>query len=308
MFGDVRYNNFNSYLQKKFGCRVYKISLDAGLGCPNRELGTPCVYCDAQGSGTGASLEQASIEDQMTKWMRSYRKYYSAEKFIAYFQAYTNTHATVSELKQLYIRALHFDDVVGLAIGTRPDCVDHEKIDMISSFAGDYEVWVEYGMQTSHDKTLSLIQRGHTYADLKKAVAMTKGSGVKICVHVIIGLPGESYDDIMQTAHEVAQLGIDGVKIHLLHVIKGSQLEQWYLNGDIRLLDKETYVHFVCDFLEVLPPNILIQRLTGERHQDMLTAPKWCLQKAVVIRDIQRELKRRNSRQGLRWKDKNSGL
>ncbi|MCD6460027.1 TIGR01212 family radical SAM protein [bacterium] len=296
-----RYNNFHNFLRKKFSGKVYKVSLDAGFSCPNREHGMPCTYCDEAGSGTGASKKGVSIREQMLLGMREYRKRYKAEKFIAYFQSYSNTNLPVWELKNIYDQALGFEDIVGLSIGTRPDCVDEEKIRLISNYCSDYYVWIEYGLQSANNETLKRINRGHTFEQLAQAVEMTKNKGINICLHVIIGLPGETYDDVMRTADEVAKLGIDGIKIHLLHIIKNTPLEKDYLSGKIKVLDQQTYVSMVCDFLEKIPKNILVQRLTGERRKDILTAPDWCLNKAVVIRSINDELIRRGSHQGIKY-------
>jgi len=299
---DFRYNNFHCFLKDKFFGKVYKISLDAGFSCPNRDEGSPCIYCDAAGAGTGASKAGLSIKDQMTNGMDLYREHYKAKKFIAYFQAYSNTNLPVSQLKSIYDEALGFDEVIGLSIGTRPDCVDQEKIELIEKYTDNYYVWVEYGLQSAKNETLRRINRGHTFEQLVQAVQMTKNRGINICLHVIIGLPGESYEDIMRTADEVAKLGVDGIKIHLLHVVKGTQLEQEYLAGKIQVLDQASYVNMVCDFLERIPPDVLVQRLTGERRRELLVAPDWCLHKPLVIRLINDELIRRNSRQGIKYK------
>lgn len=298
MYKQLRYNSFNTHLREKFGGKVYKISLDAGFSCPNREQGGGCIYCDSTGSGTGAFSRNIPVQEQMRAGIERYRKKYRADKFIAYFQAFTNTYLPVDELKNRYDSALGFDEVVGLFIGTRPDCIDEAKLALIEQYTNRYYVWIEYGMQSSHDRTLAIINRGHTVADLVRAVEMTKNRGIHICVHVILGLPGESHDDMMETACAVAKMGVDGIKIHLLHVVKGSPLEELYYRGELALMDKATYVNTVCDFLERLPENILIQRLTGERHPDILVAPTWCLDKSMVLNEIQAELVWRDSYQG----------
>ncbi|MDX9701681.1 MAG: TIGR01212 family radical SAM protein [Candidatus Auribacterota bacterium] len=294
----LRYNNFNLYLKDTFGCKVYKLPIDAGFTCPNRLKGTPCTYCDPSGSGTGASVQKISVRDQIESGIERYRAKYKAEKFIAYFQAFSNTYKPVQDLKELYDIPFEYPDIVGLSIGTRPDCVDKSKLDLIESYAKEKYVWVEYGMQSANDKTLRLIRRGHTFADLKRAVEMTQGRGIRICLHVILGLPGETRADMLHTAQAVAQLKVDGVKIHLLHIVKHSALEQPFLDGNIQIMDQDIYVETVCDFLEIIPSTILVQRLTGERHPDILVAPKWCLNKTHVIDAINAELNRRDSYQG----------
>lgn len=294
---EIGYNNLNSYLKDKFGTKVYKVSLDAGLGCPHRVTGG-CIYCDPAGSGTGASLRTLSIAEQMQKGMRHCRHKYGAEKFIAYFQAYTNTHATPEELKRLYDSALVSDDVVGLSIGTRPDCIDEQRLSLIESYTDRYEVWLEYGMQSAHDRTLELINRGHTFKELEQACIITRNRGINICLHIILGLPGEDYDDMMHTVREVVRLNPDGLKIHLFHVVKDSLVEKKYRDGDILLLERDEYVKIICDILEILPPTMVIQRLTGERPPDILIAPRWCLEKIAVLGDIRKELRARGSCQG----------
>lgn len=295
----MRYNNFNQYLKKRFGCKVYKLPLDAGFTCPNRQQGTPCIYCDPTGSGTGAGARNIPLEEQIASAIGRYRNRYKAGKFIAYFQAFSNTNLPVEQLKPIYDIPLRFADVIGLSIGTRPDCVDESKINLIEQYAHDHYVWIEYGMQSANDATLARIHRGHTVADLERAVAMTTGRGINICLHVILGLPGETRADMMHTADTVARLGVQGVKLHLLHVVKGSPLEALYRQGNLRIMDQDEYVEIVCDFLERIPGDILIQRLTGERHPDILVAPAWCLNKSQVLAAINAELDRRDTRQGV---------
>ncbi len=296
----LRYNSFHIHLKEKFGCKVYKVSLDAGFSCPNRVGGSGCAYCCPCGSGAGAFAKKISIEDQMKSGIQCYTESYNAEKFMPYFQAFTNTNMPVDELKKIYDSVLAFKDVVGLCIGTRPDCVDEEKLSLIEEYAKKYYVWLEYGMQSVHDVTLEKINRGHTFLDLKKAVELSKNRGIFICVHVILGLPGETYEDMMQTADAVSKLGVDGLKIHLLHVVRGSVMEKWYRDGAVSLMDEETYIKTVCDFLEVTPKNILIQRLTGERRKNLLVAPQWCLEKNKVLYRINQELIKRGSYQGIK--------
>ncbi len=294
----MRYNNFNQHLREMFGCKVYKLPLDAGFSCPNRDRGTPCSYCDPTGSGSGAYAEHIPLDDQIQTAMQRYRRKYKAEKFIAYFQAFSNTYKPLEQLKTLYDIPMAYKEIVGLSIGTRPDCIDTDKLDLIESYAKDKYVWIEYGLQSANDDTLLRINRGHTFADLEHAVKITQDRGIHICLHVILGLPGETHDDMMRTADAVARLGVDGVKLHLLHIVKNTALEQSYLAGEISIIDKETYVATVCDFLEKIPDTILIQRLTGERPADILVAPSWCLNKTQVLNSINAELERRDSYQG----------
>jgi radical SAM protein (TIGR01212 family) len=296
-----RYYDLNSYLRKMFGCRVQKISLDAGLTCPNRDgrISTGgCMYCNSRGSGTGASRQGLSITEQITRGKEFLKKRYKAQKFIAYFQSFCNTYGPYEKLKGLYQEALAIDDIVGLSIGTRPDCIDESVLTLIEGYARDYLVWIEYGLQSIHDRTLALINRGHDVGCFKGAVDKTRGRGIKICAHVILGLPFEDRDDMLTTAKAVAAMGIDGIKIHLLYVVKGTRMEKLYLEGKYRCLEQEEYVNLVCDFLELLPPDMVIQRLTGDPHPHELVAPEWSLRKNETLSRIKEILADRGSRQG----------
>ena len=296
-----RYYDLNSYLRKMFGCRVQKISLDAGLTCPNRDgrISTGgCMYCNSRGSGTGASRQGLSITDQIMRGKEFLKKRYKAQKFIAYFQSFCNTYGPYEKLKGLYQEALAIDDIVGLSIGTRPDCIDESVLTLIEGYARDYLVWIEYGLQSIHDRTLALINRGHDVGCFKGAVDKTRGRGIKICAHVILGLPFEDRDDMLTTAKAVAAMGIDGIKIHLLYVVKGTRMEKLYLEGKYRCLEQEEYVNLVCDFLELLPPDMVIQRLTGDPHPHELVAPEWSLRKNETLSLINKILADRDSWQG----------
>jgi radical SAM protein (TIGR01212 family) len=302
-----RYRHFGSYLRKTYGARVHKITVDAGFTCPNRDgsKGTGgCVYCNnaAFSSHAGSSRPTRPLGEQIESGIEWARRRYQAEKFIVYFQAYTNTYARVEELQELYSKVFAYPDVIGLAIGTRPDSVDSEKISLIAGLVPRLsEVWIEYGLQSCHDETLERINRCDTFSSFEKAVRATAGRGIRICVHVILGLPGETREDMAGTADRLAAFPIDGVKIHLLHVLRGTVLEEWHRKGDVRLLERSEYVGLVCDFLEHLPPHVLVQRLTGEAPSRFLVAPAWCLDKEGVLNDIDRELERRGTRQGWRF-------
>jgi radical SAM protein (TIGR01212 family) len=223
-----RYRDLNSYLREIFGERVQKISLDAGLGCPNRD-GTisrkGCIFCDRRGSGTGGFGEQGlSIDQQIGQAREFIQKRYHAKKFIAYFQSFTNTYAPLHKLKEIYSRALAHEGMVGLSVATRPDCVDTDILRLISSYQQDHLVWIEYGLQSAHDVTLMRINRGHNVACFERSVMMTNECGLNICVHVILGLPGEDHEMMLQTARFLSGLPIHGVKIHLLYVVRGTPL------------------------------------------------------------------------------------
>ena len=296
-----RYNDLNSYFRSIFGCRVQKITIDAGLSCPNRDgkISTGgCIYCNTRGSGTGAHAKGYSVTDQILAGKKALSKRYKAKKFIAYFQSFTNTYASLDGLKSLYEEALSIEGVVGLSIGTRPDCVDEPVLKLIESYSKTHLIWVEYGLQSMHDKSLALINRGHDFQCFKDAVDATLNRGIKICAHVILGLPEEKRSHMIETAKTIAKMGIDGIKIHLLYVIKGTKLEKLYRQGSYKCLEKQQYVDLVCDFLERIPKDMVIQRLTGDPHPEELVAPQWSVKKAQTLSMIKETLEKRDSWQG----------
>jgi len=301
-----RYRDFNTYLKEIFGERVQKISLDAGLGCPNRD-GTisrrGCIFCDRRGSGTGALINHGlSIAQQIAEAKGFIRKRYKARKFIAYFQSFTNTYAPVSHLKGLYDEALAQKDMSGLSVATRPDCVDREILTLLSSYQADHLVWLEYGLQSSHDKTLKLINRGHDVTCFKQSVLMADEYSINICAHIILGLPGEDREMMLQTARFLSNLPIRGVKIHLLYVVKGTPLSELYHKEGFRCLNRNEYANLVVDFLELLPPDMVIQRLTGDPIQSELVAPLWAKEKQLNLKLIQTTLERRETWQGKEYR------
>lgn len=296
-----RYNDLNTYLRSLFGCRVQKITVDAGLSCPNRDgrVSTGgCIFCNARGSGTGAHTRGLTITDQLLQGKKSLARRYKAQKFLAYFQSFSNTYAPIDKLQKLYDEALAVEDIVGLSIGTRPDCVDLPVLELLQDYAGHHLIWIEYGLQSASDKTLELINRGHDVQCFKDAVRATLNRGIKICAHVILGLPCETRSDILQTARTISDLGIDGVKLHLLYVVKGTPLEALYRQGDYQCLEQQAYIDLVCDFLERIPPGMVIQRLTGDPHPEELVAPQWSREKTETLRKINATLERRDSWQG----------
>lgn len=296
-----RYNDLNTYLRSLFGCRVQKITVDAGLSCPNRD-GTiaigGCIYCNARGSGTGAHTRGLTITDQILQGKQSLLRRYKAKKFLAYFQSFSNTYAPVDTLKELYDEALAIEDVVGLSIGTRPDCVDESVLELLQDYAEQHLVWIEYGLQSAKDKTLEVINRGHDVQCFEDAVRATVNRGIKICAHVILGLPGEARSDMLHTADTISDLGIDGLKLHLLYVISGTPMGALYRQGKYRCLEQQEYVDLVCDFLERIPPGMVIQRLTGDPHPEELVAPDWSRRKSETLQKINETLEKRDSWQG----------
>jgi radical SAM protein (TIGR01212 family) len=304
-----RYHDLNSYLRNIFGCRVQKISIDAGLSCPNRDGSISaggCIYCNARGSGTGAMEKGQSVTEQVIKGKEFLKSRYKAQKFIAYFQSFSNTYGPYEKLKGLYGEALAVEDIVGLSIGTRPDCIDEPILALLEGYSRDYLVWIEYGIQSIHNRTLGLINRGHDVNAFKRAVEATKNRGIKICTHVMLGLPFEDRSDMLATAKVIASMGIDGIKIHLLYVVKGTKMEELYKEGKYRCLEQEEYANLVCDFLELLPPDMVIQRLTGDPHPEELVAPEWALRKNETLSRIKSILDARDSRQGKRFEGHSS--
>jgi radical SAM protein (TIGR01212 family) len=296
-----RYNDLNSYLRNLHGCRVQKITIDAGLTCPNRDGSISsggCIYCNTRGSGTGAHANGLTVAHQLRNGKKSLSKRYKAKKFIAYFQSFSNTYAPLHQLRHLYEEALAVDDIVGLSIGTRPDCVDDPVLDLLQNYAKQHLVWIEYGLQSASDATLAFINRGHDVQCFRDAVKKTKNRGIKICAHVILGLPHETRRDMLHTAGTIARLGLDGVKLHLLYVVKGTRLETFYQQGGFKCLEQKEYVDLVCDFLERIPFEIVVQRLTGDPHRPELAAPAWSLKKPETLKLIQKTLEERDSWQG----------
>jgi radical SAM protein (TIGR01212 family) len=301
MAPQTRYYDLNTYFRKTFGERVHKLSVDAGLTCPNRDgtLSTGgCIYCNARGSGTGAHEQGLSITEQLTRNKKIVGRRFKAKRFLAYFQSFSNTYAPLATLRALYDEALAAADMVGLAIGTRPDCVDESVLALLAEYARTHLVWVEYGLQSAHDVTLARIQRGHDVKCFMRAVQATRNRGIKICAHVILGLPGETRRHMLETARRVAGLGIDGIKLHLLYVIRDTPLEAIYRQGGYRCLTQDAYVELVCDVLELLPPGMVIQRLTGDPHRAELVAPQWSLRKSETLERIRAALVQRDTWQG----------
>ena len=299
------YYDLNTYFRAQFGERVHKLTVDAGFDCPNRD-GTiatgGCIYCNAQGSGTGHHARGLSIREQLERSKAPVARRFKAHKFIAYFQSFSNTYAPLPLLRQAYAEALAVPDVVGLAIGTRPDCVDNAVLDLLEAHATRHLVWIEYGLQSARDQTLAAIRRGHDVRCFIDAVARTRNRGIAICAHIILGLPGESRRDMHATARLIADLGLDGIKLHLLYVIKGTPLDRMYQRGDYRCLDQGEYADLVCDIIERLPPQMVIQRITGDPHPRELVAPAWALAKKQTIEMIHDRFAARQTRQGERYR------
>lgn len=299
---DKRYNQYSAHLKNKFGVKVYKITLDAGFSCPNRD-GTistgGCIFCDEGGSFSQSHSKLLSVEAQIEQGISTLSARFKAQKFMSYFQAYSNTYKPVKELEKIYNSALSNKDIVGISIGTRPDCVDEDKLNLIAGYKNDYYTWVEYGLQSIHDRTLKWINRGHNFDCFLRAYEKTKEKGINICVHVILGMQ-ENYDEMMQTAQKLAELDVDGVKIHMLCALEGTKLAAIYNRGEIDFMTEDDYVQTVCDFLEYLPPHTTIHRLAGNGLKSELIAPQWLGAKFDCLNKIDREFLRRNSYQGIK--------
>ena len=295
------FNLYSTHLKQHFGGRVHKISIDAGFGCPNRQGGRGshgCIFCDPGGSGAVGIERSKSIATQVERAKELMRRKYRAKWFIAYFQPFSNTFAPVPHLRDCYDQALAVEDVVGLAVGTRPDCVPEPVMDLLGEYHQKTDFWLELGLQSIHDRTLDYLQRGHDYACFLDAYQRAKQRDLRICAHVILGLPGENREDILATADEVARLQVDGIKLHLLHVLDGTHLGELYRQGKVPMLEMADYVELVVDFIERLPPDTLIHRLTGDGPRDILLAPIWSMNKWEVLNAIDAELERRGSKQG----------
>ena len=299
-----RYYQFSEYLKTKFGKKVYKITLDAGFSCPNRD-GTissgGCIFCDDGGSFSRAHSSLLSVRDQVYTGVKTLGERFKAQKFMSYFQAYSNTYKPVDELKKIYDESLCHPDVVGISIGTRPDCVDEQKLDLIASYTENYETWIEYGLQSMHDRTLKFINRGHDFETFLKAFQETKKRGIKTGVHVILGLPGETKQDMLETVKMLADIGADGVKFHCLCIFPNTKLYDLYNQGSIKLLEEDEYIDIACDCLELLPSDTTIHRLGGNGLQAIKVAPKWLNKKFEILNRIDRELEERNSYQGMKF-------
>lgn len=297
---DKRYNQYSAHLKQKFGAKVYKITLDAGFSCPNRD-GTlsdcGCIFCDDGGSFSQAHSNKISIENQILTGIETLSARFKAQKFMSYFQAFSNTYKPVQELERIYNSALQHPDIVGISIGTRPDCIDDDKLKLISGYTKDYYTWIEYGLQSVHDKTLKWINRGHDYDCFLRAYEKTKNYGINICIHLILGL-NETYEEMMETAGKVAELEPEGVKIHMLCALEGTKIAELYNNGELSFMSEDEYINLCCDYLELLPPETTIHRLAGNGLKKNLVAPRWLGKKLDALNKIDRELERRNTYQG----------
>jgi hypothetical protein len=316
----LRYQAYSFVLRQRFGTRVQKVSVDAGFTCPNVD-GTVakggCTFCDNRSFSPSRRLPRAGIRGQIDQSIARMRlRYKNCRHFLAYFQPATNTYAPVDRLQPLYEEAISHPQVVGLAIGTRSDCVPDDVLDLLEALThrpsrdptgrreqGTY-ISVEYGMQTMHNRSLDWMNRGHHHDSFLEAVERSRGRGFEICAHVILGLPDESHDDMLATARELARVNIDAVKIHNLYCVKNTALADQVAAGEVELLERDEYVRTVVDFLELLPPTMVVERISGEAPPDYFIGPSWCLDKPAVKLAIEAEFLRRDTWQGKQWDSK----
>jgi radical SAM protein (TIGR01212 family) len=302
---DRRYNSFGSYIRKRFGTTVFKVNVDAGFTCPNRDgtIGdSGCIYCNNDSFRPNSCRPTRSLREQIRSGTEYMKKRYKAEKFLVYFQPYTNTYGPVDELEHLYREALSEPCVIGLAIGTRPDTIDEDKIALLESLAERYFILVEYGMQSIYDKTLEFINRGHNYTTFQKALYLTKDRGIFTGAHVIVGFPTETREEMLSMADEISHLPIDFLKIHQLQVIKDTPLEVMYKEDPFHTFGYEEYLEFVTDFIERLSPSLVLQRLFATAPDGILIAPRWGRSRQQILRDIEIKLENKNACQGRKMK------
>lgn len=296
------YNFFGDYLFDRYSCRVFKLPINAGLSCPNRDGttgSTGCVFCSDEGSAAPSTSGITAIKHQMENALNTFRRTNHHTKYIAYFQAFTNTYAPVHILKKLYDEALSSAEVTGLMIGTRPDCISREVLKLIQKYKKDnFELWIELGVQSMKNESLDFLKRGHTAERSIEAVNLISEYGISICVHVILGIPGETWEDMMNTAVRISSLPVDGIKLHHMHIIKDTELENIYNIKPFSLMSLKEYVSTACDFMERLRPDTTIHRLMGDRHEDTLLYPKWSTHKGTVQQAIEDEFKNRGTFQG----------
>ncbi|OIQ81868.1 tRNA-2-methylthio-N(6)-dimethylallyladenosine synthase [mine drainage metagenome] len=296
-----RINTYGQHLLRRYGMRVHKIALDAGFTCPNRD-GTKgaggCTFCSNVSFSpvAGSGLD---VPGQIAKARAAIAKRTRARHFIAYFQAYTNTYADIAQLEALYREALAQPNVIGISVGTRPDCVSPAVLDLLDRLRGeDLEVWLELGLQSAFDATLERVNRGHTLAEYRDTALAARARGIPLCTHLIIGLPGEGEHHYHATLDTVLDIGVDGLKLHPLHVVKHTMLAYQWRRGGYQPLVQQDYVRIAADLIERTPSDIIYHRVTATASKDILLAPTWCSQKWNVLNGIERELRRRGTRQG----------
>ncbi len=302
-----RFRSFGQYMRDKFGKTVYKVNVDAGFTCPNRDgtLGVGgCIYCNNSSFRPTSCTPAISVTQQVANGISHVRKRYGAENFLVYFQPYTNTYAPVEQLETLYLEALRESSVVGLAIGTRPDAIDGDKIKMLEELASKYFILIEYGLQSIYDKSLQFINRGHDYQTSLNALEITRNRGIYVGAHIIAGFPTETRDETLAMADDLSSLPIDFLKIHQLQVVRDTPLEEFYLNNPFHVLEYQEYLDFLAEFIERLSPEIVLQRLFATAPDDILVAPLWGRNRHQILNDIEKNLEIRGAYQGKKYKPK----
>ena len=288
-----RYNSLNYFLRNKFNEKIYKISLDGGFGCPNRDGKVSfggCTFCSERGSGDYAGSRILSITDQFKDRKKIMEKKWKDGKYLAYFQAYTNTYAPIQELKRKYEEALSQENVVGISIATRPDCLSDEVLDLLEEINKKTYLWVELGLQTINDETARKFNRGYEFKIFEEGIKKLQERNIEVVVHTILGLPGETKEDMLKTINYVAHSKAQGIKFHLLHLMKGTKMVDDYENGDLRLLEQDEYIDLICQGIAMLPEEMVVHRLTGDSPRDSLIGPMWSLKKWEVLNSIDKKL------------------
>ena len=292
-WNEKRYHSLNYFLRNKFNEKIYKISLDGGFTCPNRDGKVAkggCTFCSARGSGDYAGSRILSISEQFEDRKVMMEKKWKDGKYIAYFQAYTNTYAPVEELRRKYDEALAQKNVVALSIATRPDCLDKDVLDYLEELNKKTYLWVELGLQTINDNTARNFNRGYDLEVFDKSIKELQKRGIEVVVHTIFGLPGETKEDMLKTVDYVAHSGSQGVKFHLLHLMKGTKMVEQYESGELKLLSKEDYIDLICKGIAMIPEEMVVHRLTGDAPRASLIGPMWSLKKWEVLNDIDKAL------------------
>ena len=294
-----RYNSLSSYLKKTYGEKILKVSIDAGFTCPNRVNGNRgCIFCSEDGAGEFSGSRNLSITEQIDSQIKFLEHKSKSSKYIAYFQSFTNTYGTPESLKEKYYEAIRHPNIVGIAIATRPDCLEDEVLDVLEEISKSTNLWVELGFQTSKESTEKLINRGYNNPVFQKGVMSLHRRGIKTVAHIIFGLPFESHEDWMETVRFVNALPIWGIKFHSLYIYKDSLIYEYNLNNRFKILQRDEYIDGVCDAISILSKDVVIHRLTGDPDKDKLFLPKWPVDKIRVIGTINKELKERNIFQG----------
>jgi radical SAM protein (TIGR01212 family) len=296
-----RYRSLNDHLRETFNDKIIKVALDAGLSCPNRDGAISrggCIFCSEKGSGDFAGSRNLSIKEQFAEVRQRTLKKWPKAKYIGYFQSFSGTYGSPQMLSALYEEALRQEGVVGLSVSTRPDCLPPEILNILDELNKKTYLWVELGAQSVHAHSLSWMNRGHDFRCFREAFESLRERNIRVCAHIIMGLPCESREEMMETAMAMAELQVQGIKIHSLHILEGTRLAQLYRQGGLRLLGMEEYISLVADILEILPEDMIIHRLMGDGPADLVLAPQWTRRKWEVLNGIDRELERRDSRQG----------